>query len=174
MKPKFIVAANWKLNKGPRESIDFLKAFLGRGFGEASDGAATAGAAQSGAKTSGAAQSGVSTSSAPTKIMFFVPAIDLWVVQQALRDTAIEFGAQNAYHQDSGAFTGENSMAVIKEIGCHSVLIGHSERRTLFGETNKEVALKVQAAHRHQLLPLICVGESLEERENEENSRSDF
>ena len=77
----------------------------------------------------------------------------------------VYLGAQDMYWQDSGAFTGEISAPMLLDVGCRVVIIGHSERRAMFGETDETCAKKVAAAVKHQLIPILCVGESLEERE---------
>ncbi len=78
----------------------------------------------------------------------------------------ISLGAQNLHFEDAGAFTGEVSAQMLKELGCRSVIIGHSERRQLFSDTNQSVNKKIFAALKHGLLPIVCVGETLQEREN--------
>ena len=87
-------------------------------------------------------------------------------VKQLLSDTSVMVGAQNMHWDDSGAWTGEISAPMLKDCNLDLVELGHSERRAHFGETNKTVGLKTSAAVRHGLTPLICIGESLEEREN--------
>lgn len=82
-----------------------------------------------------------------------------------LKDTSIAWGAQNLYPAAQGAFTGEISPAMLQEYGCRYVLVGHSERRTLFGETDEMVAKKFVAAKEQGLIPIFCVGETLAERE---------
>lgn len=77
----------------------------------------------------------------------------------------VALGAQNVYWEDNGAFTGEVSAPMLVDAGCRYVIVGHSERRQFFGETEYTVAKKISAAHRSGLLPVLCVGESLEERE---------
>ena len=89
----------------------------------------------------------------------------LSVVAQALAGGNIRLAAQDVFWEDSGAFTGEVSPEMLKDVGCDYVIIGHSERRQYFGETNENVNRKAKAAHAHGLIPIICVGESLEERE---------
>jgi triosephosphate isomerase len=83
-----------------------------------------------------------------------------------LRGSALRSGAQNVSEHESGAYTGEVSAAMLAEFACHYVIVGHSERRTLYGETDAQVAAKVVAAQRAGLVPILCVGERLEEREN--------
>ena len=89
----------------------------------------------------------------------------LSVVAQALAGGNIRLAAQDVFWENSGAFTGEVSPGMLKDVGCDYVIIGHSERRQYFGETNENVNRKAKAAHAHDLIPIICVGESLEERE---------
>lgn len=86
----------------------------------------------------------------------------------ALRGRRISIFGQNAHAEPQGAFTGEISMAMLKDAGCSGVILGHSERRRLFGETDETLALKLQAAWNTELLPLLCIGETLEERESEQ------
>ena len=100
----------------------------------------------------------------PVEYAVFPPYVYLEQVRQILAGSQIVWGAQDIFSQDAGAFTGKISGAMLKEFQCRYVIIGHSERRTLFGETNQVVAEKFIAAQRHQLIPILCVGETLEER----------
>lgn len=93
------------------------------------------------------------------------PFISLEAVAEIIRDTPIQLGAQNMHAAESGAYTGEVSASMLKSVGCDYVILGHSERRTIFGETDEEVGEKVQAAYSNGLVPIICVGETLDERE---------
>ncbi len=86
----------------------------------------------------------------------------------ALETSNIVIGAQDVYWQDEGAFTGEVSPVMLKDIGCKFVIIGHSERRAYFGETNESVNNKIKAALKHDLTPIVCVGETLSQRESGE------
>lgn len=86
-------------------------------------------------------------------------------VVEVLRGTNIMVGAQDVYWEDSGAFTGEISPVMLKDIGCRYVIIGHSERRQFFGETDEKVNRKLKAVLAHELVPIMCVGETLAERE---------
>jgi len=86
-------------------------------------------------------------------------------IQAELPSFPFTLGAQNLFWEDSGAFTGEVSAPMLKELGCRYVILGHSERRRLFGETDENINRKVRAALRHGLCPILCVGESLAERE---------
>jgi len=84
-----------------------------------------------------------------------------------LEDSNIVIGAQDIYWQEEGAFTGEVSAAMLKDAGCQYVIVGHSERRQFFGDTNEAVNKKIKACLKHGLIPIICVGENLQERESE-------
>ncbi len=131
----FVVAANWKMYKSPNEAVAYLKEFLPK------------------------------AQNVKSKVIIFVPAIDLWVVQQLLRGTPIGWGAQNCHFEKQGAFTGENSPQVLAEILTPYTLVGHSERRSLFGETDETIAKKIKALHEVGIEPMLCVGETLQERE---------
>ena len=134
--PKPVIAGNWKMNKGPNAGRDFASEFTAR--------------------------------YAPVDsqtVILIPPAVSLAVVAWAIsgrRD--IHLGIQNIHWEKDGAFTGETSAPMAKEAGAEFALIGHSERRHVFGETDEQVALKVQAALRAGLVPIICVGETLDER----------
>jgi len=93
------------------------------------------------------------------------PFTNLPALAEAVKGTTLKIGAQNMHWEESGAFTGEISGAMLKELGVEYVIIGHSERRAYFAETDETVNRKVQAAFRYGLIPIICVGEKLEERE---------
>ncbi|MFT5452696.1 MAG: triosephosphate isomerase [Enterobacterales bacterium] len=102
-----------------------------------------------------------------TKVMVFPPFVYLAQVGKIISDSnsAIEFGAQNISEHNSGAFTGEISAAMLKDLGCTHVLVGHSERRSLYHESSQLIASKFVAALEAELTPILCVGESLNERE---------
>ncbi len=102
------------------------------------------------------------------------PNAEIWIappftaLAELSANSSIKRGAQNFYPADQGAFTGEISAEMLKDVGVEFILIGHSERRTLFQETDALIHLKVKAALKHDLLPILCVGESLKEREAKE------
>lgn len=93
------------------------------------------------------------------------PATLLKDVFEHTKDTEIKLFAQNAHFETKGAFTGEISMAQIKDCGCHGVILGHSERRHIFGETDENLIKKLKAAWEFELLPILCIGETLTQRD---------
>jgi triosephosphate isomerase (TIM) len=132
-----VLAANWKMNLGPAETRQFIAAF----------------AAMSPAPHGGT-------------VIIFPPDVSL----AAARDAAgvrpgLQFGAQNIYWEDKGAFTGEISAPLARAAGATFVLVGHSERRHVFGETDEETGRKCEAVVRSGLTPVLCVGETLGQRE---------
>src|SRR5438094_1065 len=134
---KKIVAANWKMNMTQGESERFVETFL-RDCGEIID----------------------------VEVVIVPPFTAIAKVMEALgRAHNIKVGAQNMYWEKSGAFTGEISAALLRDLFVHYVVLGHSERRTLFGETDEMVNRKVRAAHEATLRPIVCIGETLEQRD---------
>jgi triosephosphate isomerase len=100
------------------------------------------------------------------EVLVAPPFTALSAVAQALRGSSLLLGAQNMHWATEGAFTGEVSPLMLRDIGCTHVIVGHSERRQLFGETDEGVARKAKAALAHSLTPIVCVGETLTERES--------
>ena len=98
-------------------------------------------------------------------VVFCVPAIDIIPAVDAVRGTKIAIGAENMYFEEKGAFTGEISPSMLTDAGVSYVILGHSERRQYFRETDEDVNAKVRKAFEHKLTPIICVGESLKQRE---------
>ena len=98
-------------------------------------------------------------------VVFCVPAVSLMVAVEAVKGTDIAIGAQNMYFEESGAFTGEISPSMLTEIGVKYVILGHSERRGYFNETDDMIGKKVAKAIEHKLIPIICCGETLGQRE---------
>lgn len=135
---KLIVAANWKLNKNPAETKLYFSEFLK-----------------------------LISKEDEQQFVFFPPAINLHVTAEALADSDINWGAQSVYAKDQGAFTGENSAQTLAEIGGSHVLIGHSERRQIFKQTDEDFAAQLKTVQDHDLVPMLCIGETLEQRESE-------
>lgn len=141
----FIFAANWKMHKTPNESVQFFREFLPQ-----LDGRLEVKAPNGGSR----------------RVVFFVPAYNAYVCEQAIQGSGVEIGGQNIHHETKGAFTGENSAAVLKAMGAKWALVGHSERRTIFGETDDQTAQKMKTALANGLSAMLCVGETLNERES--------
>ena len=133
--PTPIVAGNWKMNTTIEEADDLASAMV----------------------------DGLDAIEAIEKVVC-PPFVSLAAVAEVLQGSTVALGGQNMYHEAQGAFTGEVSPAMLASI-CRFVVLGHSERRQLFGETDALVSLKVQAARRVDLRPIVCVGEHLNERE---------
>ncbi|HVH40473.1 MAG TPA: triose-phosphate isomerase [Gemmatimonadaceae bacterium] len=132
-----IFAANWKMNQAPADAAAFMRTFIDR-----------------------------HTRRQDRRVLFFPSALSVHVVVNAVQERLdLEVGVQNIHWEDKGAFTGETSGALARAAGARHALVGHSERRHLFGETDDETGLKVAAAVRSGLTPMICVGETLEQRE---------
>jgi triosephosphate isomerase len=105
------------------------------------------------------------SANAPGEIAVFAPFTALSVVAEVLKGSPVRLGAQDLHWETHGAYTGEVSANQIKDVGCQMTLIAHSERRRLFHETNESVNKKLKAAFAAGLIPVLCVGETLEERE---------
>ncbi len=132
-----IFAANWKMHHGPSDARAFIKNFLAH-YPRQQD----------------------------RKVLFFPNALSVTTVSDMIRERPdLETGIQNIHWEDKGAFTGENSAPMARDSGASHVLVGHSERRHVFGETDAQSNLKVKAAFRAGLTPVLCVGELLEERD---------
>lgn len=99
-------------------------------------------------------------------IVLCVPFTDLGILAEKLKGTPVHLGAQNVHWEDQGAYTGEISAPMLTEIGVQYVVIGHSERREYFGETDQTVNLRLKAAQKHGLIPILCVGETEQQRVN--------
>ena len=102
---------------------------------------------------------------ARAEVLVCPPFVYLWETGRLLKDSEVALGAQSVCAESLGAFTGEVSGAMLRDVGCRYVLVGHSERRQLFGESDSLVARKFMAAQAQGLVPVLCVGETLEERE---------
>ena len=136
-----IFAANWKLFKTPNETRDFFTQFL-------------------------ESSSKILNANSDTEILFFPPAINLEAAAQSTKGFRIQLGAQNCYSEAEGAFTGEISAQAVKSVGGGWILLGHSERRKLFFETDEVIAKKFALVQKLGLKPMLCIGETLEERES--------
>jgi len=99
------------------------------------------------------------------EVIICPPFTSLETASTLLKDSVIKLGAQNMYFEESGAFTGEVSGAMLKSVGCKYVILGHSERRTIFAESDQVINKKIKTAIRFGLKPIFCIGETLEERE---------
>ena len=136
-KRSLVYAANWKMNHGPAAARDFLSRFLQ-----------------------------LTSPVADRQLWFFPPSVSITAACEASggrRDIVV--GAQNVHWEPKGAFTGELSIPLVVEAGARAALIGHSERRHLFGETDEQVGRKLAAALKAGITPMVCVGETLAERE---------
>jgi triosephosphate isomerase len=131
-----LIAANWKMYKTPSQTRAYVREFLPMVADHARD-----------------------------EIVVCPPFVDLFAAVEAAKGSNVAIGAQDVYWKDEGAFTGEISPAMVLAAGCTHVIIGHSERRQYFGETDDTVNLKLKAALEAGLTPIVCVGEVLEERE---------
>jgi triosephosphate isomerase (TIM) len=137
-----LIAANWKMHKTEAQAEEYIQALLPRV--SAADG---------------------------VEIAVCVPYTDLRAMVDSVRGSRVEVYAQNMHEQDEGAFTGEISAPMLTEIGVDGVVLGHSERRAYFGESDRALALKVPAALAAGLTPILCVGESELEREAGDTER---
>ena len=133
---KKVIAANWKMFKTPAQAQEFITAFLPLVVGHDRD-----------------------------EIVVCPPFTSVSVVIAAVTGSNVSVGAQNMHFADEGAFTGETSPVMLKAIGATHVILGHSERRQYFGETDETVNKKLLAALKHELKPIVCIGEVLAERE---------
>ena len=132
---KPIIAGNWKMNKTPQEAAELI------------------------------AELKILVKDAASQVVVCVPAVDIPAAVQAVRGSKIKVGAQNVHFKESGAYTGELSAQMLKACKVDYVIIGHSERRQYFGETDETVNLRTLAAVKAGLIPIVCVGEKKEQRE---------
>ena len=132
---KKVIAGNWKMNKSPKDVEEFMEKFPGL------------------------------VSDTENEVILCVPFIDLCKAVKLSKGTNVKIGAQNMHFKDSGAYTGEISPKMLNDLNVEYVIIGHSERREYFNETDETVNLKIKAALTHDLKPIVCVGETLEQRE---------
>ena len=130
-----IVAGNWKMNKTPSQAVELINELKPLVASEDVD------------------------------VVFCVPAICIIPAMEAAKGSNISIGAENMFYEESGAYTGEIAPNMLTDVGVKYVIIGHSERREYFAETDVTVNKKVLKAFEHNLIPIVCVGESLEQRE---------
>ena len=135
MARKKIIAGNWKMNMTPSEAVELVNTLKPLVATEDAD------------------------------VVFCVPAIDIIPVMEAANGTNIGIGSQNMYFEEKGAYTGEISPAMLTDVGVKYVVLGHSERREYFAETNETVNKKMLKAFEHGITPIMCCGETLEQRE---------
>lgn len=136
---RFLIAGNWKMNCGPVDAAELLEGLKN-------------------AKAEVAEE---------VDVLVCPPFVSLGMSVNYLQDTDIHVGAQNIHFEDNGAFTGEISASMLTECGCSFVIIGHSERREYFGETDSSVNKKIKKALEFDLVPVLCVGESLDQRKQD-------
>ena len=132
---KKVIAGNWKMNMLPNEAIEYMTELSSL------------------------------VKDTDNEVIICAPYTDLFYVLMHAQGTNIKIGAQNMHFEESGAYTGEVSGKMLKSIGVEYVIIGHSERRQYFAETDETVNKKIKAAFANDLKPIVCVGESLEQRE---------
>ncbi len=135
---KPIIAANWKLNKGPSDTEDFIKSF----------------------------ESKLADLPKGVDIVIAPPFVSLPKATELLAHSKVRVAAQNMSEQDSGAYTGEVSAFMLKEVFVNYVILGHSERRSIYGESDAVINAKILKAHEVELKPIFCIGETLQERED--------
>ena len=135
MARKKIIAGNWKMNMTPSEAVALVETLKPLVKTEEAD------------------------------VVFCVPAIDIIPVVEAAKGTNIQVGAENMYFEEKGAYTGEIAPAMLVDAGVKYVVLGHSERREYFGETNEDVNKKMLKAFEHGITPIMCCGETLTQRE---------
>jgi triosephosphate isomerase (TIM) len=137
-----LIAGNWKMYKTEEQAEEYIQALLPR-----------------------------VSSVDGVDVGICVPFTDLRAMVDSARGSRVEVYAQNMHHEPEGAFTGEISAAMLSELDVHGVVLGHSERRAMFGETDKALSLKVPAALAVGLTPILCVGETEAERDNDDTDR---
>lgn len=133
---KKVIAGNWKMNKNPNEAVEFINGLR------------------------------LLVKDTKNEVVIGAPFVDLTALVEAVKGTNIKIAAQNMHWEEKGAYTGEVSGQMLKSIGVEYVIIGHSERRQYFAETDETVNKKLKTAFNVGLNPIMCVGESLEQREN--------
>jgi triosephosphate isomerase (TIM) len=141
---KVIIAGNWKMYKTQGEAAEFLMEFIAQ----------------------------IDDAPEDREVVLCVPFTDLTIVSKSLHGNRIRLGAQNVHWEDCGAYTGEISANMLIEMGVRYVIVGHSERRQYFGETDETVNLRLKAAQASELIPILCVGETKQQRDAGEVERT--
>ena len=136
---KIVIAGNWKMHKTQAESLEFVQKF----------------------------KSEIENTDEAREIILCTPFTSLTVMSKNLHGSRIKLGAQNIHWEDQGAYTGEISGNMLTEIGTSYVIVGHSERRQYFGETDQTIALRLKSAQKYGITPILCVGETKEQRDAE-------
>lgn len=134
---KKLIAANWKMNKTAEEAVSFVNEFKE-----------------------------IIKNAGNVDIIICPPFTALAALSKELKNSKIKLGAQNMHFEDAGAYTGEISPLMLKEIGCEYVILGHSERREIFSEDDFLISRKIIAALKHGLKPILCIGENIEQRQS--------
>ncbi|HEY9860610.1 MAG TPA: triose-phosphate isomerase [Candidatus Obscuribacterales bacterium] len=137
---KIVIAGNWKMYKTQAESLEFLQGFM----------------------------SELDATPDEREVVVCAPFTNLGLLSKSLHGSRVQLGAQNVHWEDAGAYTGEIAGGMLAEIGVRLVVVGHSERRQYFGETDETVNLRLRAAQRHGLTPILCVGETKQQRDASE------
>lgn len=138
---RLLIAGNWKMNCGPYDAAELLEGLKEK----------------------------KSEINENVDVLVCPPFVSIGMAVKYLYDTDIQVGAQNLHFEENGAYTGEISGSMLAESGCNYVIIGHSERRQYFGETDATVNKRVHKAIEHKLAPIVCVGESLDQRKSDEH-----
>ena len=138
---RLLIAGNWKMNCGPYDAAELLEGLIEK----------------------------KSEINENVDVLVCPPFVSIGMAVKYLYDTDIQVGAQNLHFEENGAYTGEISGSMLAESGCNYVVIGHSERRQYFGETDTTVNKRVHKAIEHKLAPIVCVGESLDQRKSDEH-----
>ncbi|BDQ03322.1 triose-phosphate isomerase [Ignavibacterium sp.] len=134
-----VIAGNWKMNNDLQQSVSLIEELKNK----------------------------LVNKSLNCDVIICPPFTSLYEAKKLIDGSVIKLGAQNMFYEDSGAFTGEISAQMLKSVGCEYVILGHSERRTIFGEKDEMINKKIKKALSQKLKPIFCVGETLEEREKD-------
>lgn len=137
---KIVIAGNWKMYKTQAEALEFLQGFM----------------------------QSLEETPENREVVLCVPFTALGILSKSLHGSRVQLGAQNVHWEEAGAYTGEVAASMLTEIGVRYVIVGHSERRQYFGETDETVNKRLLAAQSHGLIPILCVGESKQQRDTDE------